>query len=232
MTEPKKNRTMSAETTQQLESLGFHESADHGTRPLLICDVDEVVLHLVDPFEQVLNEQGFYLKSHSFQLTGNVFCSETHREATQEEVWNGLDVLFQQQASRQGIVDGVIDGLNTLAEEIDIVFLTNLPHAYREIRIDYLAEHGLNHPLVTNSGSKVPAMDRLMKTRQAQVGFIDDTPTNLIQARESLPDLHLFHFMANDRFRAMAQGIEGAHFSTGHWGEAVSGIRSVLMAET
>ncbi len=112
------------ETLAQLSSFGYgNNGKTRHSRPLLICDVDEVVLHLVDPFVEVIKERGFTLKSHSFKLTGNVFCAETGREATQEEVWAGLTQLFEEQEKRQHIVDGVIEGLNHVSETSDIVFL-------------------------------------------------------------------------------------------------------------
>ena len=70
-------------TVEQLNDLGYtgETTASRHDRPVLICDVDEVVLHLVDPFVQVLEERGFNLKSHSFKLTGNVFDAKTGRES-------------------------------------------------------------------------------------------------------------------------------------------------------
>ena len=46
------------ETLTQLTQLGYTGEAKstRHDRPLLVCDVDEVVLHLVDPFVQVLEE--------------------------------------------------------------------------------------------------------------------------------------------------------------------------------
>ena len=92
------------DTVAQLSRLGYGEGADVAhthDRPLLICDVDEVVLHLVDPFEDLLRERGYVLKDHSFQLTGNIFDERTGREATQQEVWDSLDQLFGEQDRRQ-----------------------------------------------------------------------------------------------------------------------------------
>ena len=219
------------ETIEQLTALGYLSdgSGQRHDRPLLICDVDEVVVHLVDPFVQVLQEQGFYLKSHSFKLTGNVFCKTTDREATQEEVWGGLDQLFREQEVRQSIVDGVTDALNDLSADIDVLFLTNMPHAYRSVRQVHLANHGLEFPTITNTGSKVGAIKTIQHHRDAPVGFIDDTPKNLDQVRDELSNVHLFHFMANHDFRAMAGVIEGAKVSTGDWQEATQAIRETLV---
>ncbi|MCJ8309275.1 MAG: hypothetical protein HRU27_12685 [Rhizobiaceae bacterium] len=222
-----------SETVEQLHGLGYvgaiDEDAAHShDKPLLICDVDEVVLHLVDPFVQVLEERGYVLKDHSFRLTGNVFDARSGREATQEEVWAGLTQLFEEQAKRQAIVDGVVDNLVALADRIDVVFLTNMPHEFRDIRRQHLASHGLDFPLITNTRSKVPAIQTLFDHCAHPVGFIDDTPKNLEQVRDSVEGVHLFHFMANERFRELAGDIEGVDFSTGDWAHAHTHIRDTL----
>lgn len=217
------------DTLKQLAELGYMNEKRH-ERPLLVCDVDEVVLHLVDPFVKVIEERGFVLKSHSFKLTGNVFDAKTGREATQAEVWEGLTQLFEEQAMRQGIVDGVVEGLNAVSEDVDVIFLTNMPHDFAETRRDHLAKNGLHFPLVTNTRSKVPAIDLIKARCDRSVGFIDDTPKNLTQVRSALPDVHLFHFMANESFRGLAGDIDGAHFSLGDWQPASDHIRRVMTA--
>ncbi|MEP1092883.1 MAG: hypothetical protein ABJH63_11055 [Rhizobiaceae bacterium] len=223
------------ETIDQLLGLGYvggqsGVAAFSHDKPLLICDVDEVVLHLVDPFVQVLEERGYVLKDHSFRLTGNVFDAKTGREATQEEVWAGLTQLFEEQDKRQAIVDGVVDNLNTLAETVDVVFLTNMPHEFREIRRTHLTRHGLDFPLITNTRSKVPAIQTLFDHCDHPVGFIDDTPKNLEQVRDGVVDVHLFHFMANERYRELAGSIDGVQFSTGDWQHAREHIGATLTA--
>lgn len=217
-------------TLEQLTELGYGpKGGKRHIRPLLICDVDEVVVHLVDPFVTVLEERGFDLKSHSFKLTGNVFDRETGREATQEEVWAGLTQLFEEQAQRQGIVDDVADGLARVAQDCDILFLTNMPHTFRQTRIDHLAANGMTYPLVTNTRSKAPAIRIILEHCEAGAGFIDDTPKNLDQVREGLPSVSLFHFMANETFRELAGEVEGVAFSSGDWGYAGPEIARVLL---
>lgn len=221
-------------TVNQLHALGYSGdvSVHSHNKPLLICDVDEVVLHLVDPFAQVLVERGYLLKSHSFKLTGNVYHADSGREASQDEVWAGLEQLFKEQATRQHVVDGAADALRSISNDVDVLFLTNLPHEFGDIRRTYLSEHGLNFPLITNTRSKVPAIRSILQHTNKPVGFIDDTPKNLDQVREGAPDVHLFHFMANEQFRGLAGEIEGIHFSTGDWAAARDGILSVLMENT
>ncbi|MEE9314348.1 MAG: hypothetical protein V3V02_06845 [Rhizobiaceae bacterium] len=217
-------------TIEQLESHGYMAGGTKNhDRPVLICDVDEVVLHLVKPFVTILTERGFKLKTNTFKLVGNVYDAETGREATQAEVWGGLHQLFEEQAERQGLVDGAVAGLSKVAEHIDIVFLTNMPHPYGDKRREYLEANGLDFPLITNTGSKVEAIRRIQSRASQPLGFIDDTPLNLEQVRDALPDVNIFHFMADENFRKLAGEIKGAHFSTGCWVEASGGIRSTLM---
>ena len=55
-------------TQKQLDDLGYTTKQIRHKRPVLICDVDEVVLHLVEPFVKVLEERGFALKNPYFQI--------------------------------------------------------------------------------------------------------------------------------------------------------------------
>ena len=210
-------------TRQQIDRLhgsGFGRTA----RPLLVCDVDEVVLHLVAPFERVLEERGYELRSRSFKLTGNIFHRETGREATQGDVWDALTQLFEEQDRRQAPVDGVAAGLEEIGREAEIVFLTNMPHQFGERRRAHLAAHGMDYPLVTNTGSKAGGIGAL-KAGRPVTGFVDDTPVNLVQVNEAHPDVALFHFMADDAFRGLVEPMEHVTISTGDWREAAPHIR-------
>ena len=149
-----------SETVEQLHGLGYvgaiDEDAAHShDKPLLSCDVDEVVLHLVDPFVQVLEERGYVLKDHSFRLTGNVFDARSGREATQEEVWAGLTQLFEEQAKRQAIVDGVVDNLPDQVMEpilVDTADVHRRPHAYRLEPLEYADVLGIVATLLPSPG--------------------------------------------------------------------------------
>ena len=217
---------MDDDTREQIERLhagGFGRER----RPLLVCDVDEVVLHLVSPFEAVLDERGYELRSRSFKLTGNIFHRESGREATQGDVWEALAQLFEEQSTRQLLVDGVAEGLAEIARDVEIVFLTNMPHQFAAARRAHLEAKGLPYPLLTNTGTKATGIAAL-KPGRPLVGFVDDTPTNLLQVAEAHPDVALFHFMADDAFRGMVDPMDGVTISTGNWREAAPHIRAAL----
>ena len=217
---------MDDDTREQIKRLhagGFGQER----RPLLVCDVDEVVLHLVAPFEAVLDERGYELRSRSFKLTGNIFHRETGQEATQGDVWEALAQLFEEQSTRQLLVDGVAEGLAEIAHDVEIVFLTNMPHQFAAARRAHLEANGLPYPLLTNTGTKATGIAALKRGRPL-VGFVDDTPTNLLQVAEAHPDVALFHFMADDAFRGMVDPMDGVTISTGDWREAAPHIRAAL----
>ncbi len=211
-----------AATLAQLQSL------TPSNRPLVVCDVDEVILHLVAPFEQLLCEHGFELRKKAVRLTGNIFHFESGEEASQQEVWSVLDILFAEQATRQNPVEGAVEVLRDLEKTFDIVLLTNLPEKYGDLRRDYLASIDLPYPVVTNSGLKGPALKWLGESWGSEIAFIDDTPQHLESVHKHLEEAHLVHFMANHEFRTMIGELNSVLLSTGDWQEAGQAIYAAL----
>ncbi len=79
-------------------------------------------------------------------------------------------------------------------------------------------------------GSKAPALRILAAGHEGATGFIDDSPTNIEQVRAALPDIRLFHFMANARFRALMDDLEGPLHHGTQWHETWPIIRDHLTA--
>jgi hypothetical protein len=69
------------ETLRQIEELS------HDDRPLLVLDVDDVLLEFVRPFPRFLEERGFHLALDSFRLFGNVT-----EKAQRPHSWNRHEV--------------------------------------------------------------------------------------------------------------------------------------------
>ncbi|HOV03921.1 MAG TPA: hypothetical protein PLG99_05890, partial [Kaistiaceae bacterium] len=55
-------------------------------RPLVVCDVDEVVLSFIGPFETYLADSGFRLVARSYGLTGNIERLDDGTAIAQAEV--------------------------------------------------------------------------------------------------------------------------------------------------
>jgi FMN phosphatase YigB (HAD superfamily) len=136
-------------TLDQLDRLSLA-----GGRPLVICDVDEVIVHFTSAFESYLEERGLYLDASSFALSGNVRHAGTAVPVALEQLIRLIDDFFSACTEDLDAIDGAVDGLNLLSAGAEIVLLTNLPHHARDKRIANLRKHGLDFPCITNSGPK------------------------------------------------------------------------------
>lgn len=196
------------------------------TRPLIISDCDEVILHMVAPFKEWLEQsQGI-----DFDLEGGNFgealrWQESGKLLEPSEIWKMLGGFFDTQMDRQLPISGAIDALNQLAEHADVVVLTNLVDARRDKRADQLAAHGLHTRVFTNQGPKGPALQRIVDDlAPTRTFFIDDLPQHHLSVKEMVPDVVRLHMCGEPM---IAGSIDCAH-KAGHadaridrWDEAL-----------
>ncbi|TPI61579.1 hypothetical protein FJ417_09635 [Mesorhizobium sp. B3-1-7] len=210
------------ETARQIEELAADD------RPLLVLDVDDVVLEFIRPFPHYLKSRGFGLTLASFRLTGNIAETATGRLIEQPEVTALLGEFFDAQADWQSIADGAADALAMLGRSAEIVMLTAMPHKHRDVRRAHLDALGLNYPLLTTEMAKGPAIAKLRGVKGRPVAFVDDQPSNLISARNSVADAHLFHLMADNALRAFLPPTPEDIISVEDWREAGPKIADAL----
>ena len=201
-------------------------------RPLVICDVDEVVVHFTRDFEAYIAAHGLWLDPASFALNGNVRHQHDHSPATAGVVMDLVSKYFNDRTLHQEPIDGAVDALLELGERADVVMLTNLPHSSGEHRRQNLARHGLPYPVVTNSGPKGPAIAELVRLTQKPAVFIDDSPSFIASAYDHTPDVHLVHFLHDERFARHVERMDFVSLRTGRWDEAHSHIMALIDEET
>jgi hypothetical protein len=209
------------ETARQIRELAADD------RPLLVLDVDDVVLEFIRPFPNFLKARGFGLTLASFRLTGNIAERATGRLVEQAEVTALLDEFFHTQADWQSITDGAADALATLGNRAEIIMLTAMPHKHRATRRAHLDALGLTYPLLTTEMAKGPAVARLRGKKRRPIAFVDDQPPNLVSARNSVADINLFHLMADNSLRAFLPPMPDDIVVVQDWHEAAP-----LIAET
>ena len=180
--------------------------------PLLVLDIDEVVLEFIEPFCRLLERNGARLHADSFKLTGNVRSLSTGAALSGGELDAIMTQLYDEQADLQPLVKGVADSLERLAKGFDIVFLTAMtPHHYDRRRA-LLDEAGLAYPMIATERSKGAIVSELSAKWRGPVVFVDDLPPNLAAVRRSAPAAHLIHLMANEAFRPHLPPLPtGAH---------------------
>jgi FMN phosphatase YigB (HAD superfamily) len=209
-------------TRQQLASLRI------GGRPLVICDVDEVVVHFTRDFELFLGERGLWLDTSSFALNGNIREIAGSQPVAKDKEVLLVEDYFAARTLHQQAIDGAVEALLDLSERADVVMLTNLPHTAGPDRRRNLEAHGLSFPVITNSGTKGPAVQVLAAQTEAPVVFIDDSPNFLISAREHAPQVHLVHFLHDERFARHIPPLDFVSLRTHTWDEARPHVADIL----
>ena len=200
------------EIMNQLEALSLHEE-----RPLIITDADEVLLRFMERVEHYLDTLGLWIDLSSFALSTNIKSKETNEPV---KVPTLIDDFFAAETAHIEAVHGAADALASLSELAQIVVLTNLPAPHREDRINNLKGHGMDYPVVVNSGLKGPAVKWLTQKTSGPVFFLDDIPHNIDSVAEHAPEVHTIHFVADPRLAKLINKAEGATARIDIWAEA------------
>lgn len=199
-------------------------------RPLLVVDVDEVVLAFVGPLAAFMEDRGFRLTPRSFAITGNVTRIGGEAAIPAADVKALMADFFVTEVDRQPPVAGALSALARLGVICDVVLLTNVPGAQAERRAAHLAGLGIAAPMIANDGPKGPAFARLAAAARAAAGpdlpvvFVDDGPNHLASVRAAVGDARLVHFVADPVWFAMAPVVTGTWLRTGLWDEVEAAI--------
>ncbi|MFM5894498.1 MAG: HAD family hydrolase [Novosphingobium sp.] len=165
------------------------------SRPLIISDCDEVLLHMIVPFGQWLDET----QDVSFKLIGNDFSNairskESGEPVPPEEIWRLLGAFFDNEMHRQTPIAGAVEAINTLQQHADVVILTNLTDRHNETRRQQLLAHGIDAPVFTNQGPKGPALQKILEQYQpSKAIFIDDLAQHHGSAADMVPHIDRLH---------------------------------------
>jgi len=200
------------------------------TRPLIICDVDEVVLHFVAPFESFLKRRGLQLVKRSFALSGNIVERESGAALSGEQTGALVQAFFESETDTQPRIDGASEALAELSDHADILFLTNFPAALRARRDRNLADHGMPYPLHTNSGPKGKAAAELARRYSCEIIFLDDSGPNLLSVHEHIPHANLIQFIGDRQFFELAPALDEIDFKTTSWNDAKRHIMTLLQS--
>jgi hypothetical protein len=210
------------ETVRQIAELA------RDTRPLLVLDVDEVLLEFVTPFIGFLGSRALKFDTQSFRLHGNISEAATGAPVDNQGVSALLDEFFGLQADWQVAAAGAAEAIAGLAENAEIVMLTAMPHKHRATRRAHLDALGFPYPLLTTETAKGPAIRQLRGEHPRPVAFVDDIPHNLVSVRATVGDAHLFHLMAHAGMRALLPPLPDGIITTKGWADAGPKIAGAL----
>jgi hypothetical protein len=168
-----------------------------GERPLIVCDVDDVVLQFIDPFQLFIRSEGHEFLPRSFRLHGNIVSKADGTAIEDAEVSRLIEAFFEAQELWQTPLDLVVQTLDRLSENADILFLTAMPPRFQDQRRRLLDRTGLLFPLLATEQPKGPIVHALHADRALPVVFIDDMARNLHSVRDHVADCLLIHLMPN-----------------------------------
>jgi FMN phosphatase YigB (HAD superfamily) len=207
------------------------------SRPLVISDCDEVLLHMVAPFRDWLAE------SHgvSFDMSGGDFVGGIRRiecgtALEPDEIWKLLNLFFDSEMHRQAPIAGAIAAMEALAEHADVVVLTNLADFRQEHRARQLADHGLGLRVFTNQGPKGPALKAILEEyAPSRAVFIDDLAQHHGSVAEIAPDVSRLHLCGEPLLAphiACAHQAGHAHARIDDWAGALPWLLGRIHAES
>ena len=205
---------ISALTLAQIANLQLRSN-----RPLVICDVDEVVVHFTREFEDFLGGMGLVLDTSRMLFSGNIRKQTSQEFLDAEEGEKVVGQFFAERTLEMQTIEGAVEALHSIGKSADVIMLTNLPHEAGDDRRANLAGHGLNFPVVTNSGPKGPAIQKIASQVTAPVVFIDDSPGFITSAFHHAPDVHLIHFLHDERYARLVAPLDFVSLRTDTWEE-------------
>ncbi len=189
------------------------------SRPLLITDCDEVLLHMVSHFDAWLDEaHGIRFAFESGDFGGSMTQKATGELVSTDRVWPLLDEFFRGEMHRQTIVPGAVEALGRIAEIADIVILTNLGDEAHPWRVDQLAAHGIAHEVVCNRGGKgVPARAIRDRHTASTTVFVDDLAIHHASVAKHAPEVWRLHMIAEPRIARAVPPAPEAHARIDDW---------------
>jgi len=184
------------------------------SRPLIVSDCDEVLLHMVAPFRDWLAEkEGVTFHMDNADFAKALRYAGDGSLVPVEQIWSLLNRFFDTEMYRQQAIVGAVAGINAIAQDADVVILTNLNDHRRETRAKQLADVGINARVFTNQGPKGPALKAILEEyNPSRALFIDDLPQHHDSVSQLTPDVIRLHLCGEP---LLAPHIDCAH-QAGH----------------
>ncbi len=188
-------------------------------RPLLISDVDEVIVHFVRDFEDFLGSKGLRFAVSGFHLTGDSVTAADGTTLSQDQTLGLVSQFFDERTEFMSPIESAVSSLVAMADVAQVVLLTNLPIEAGDARRRNMKALGLPFPVITNTGPKGPAIRLLASKTRQPVAFVDDSPGFLKSSFEYAPHVTTVHFLQDERFLPHAPDLEFLGLRSNNWTE-------------
>jgi hypothetical protein len=195
------------------------------SRPLLISDCDDVLLHFAPHFaEWAAEAHGLHFQRDAPGFAGALRDAQG-QPVPRERVWPLLDLFFDNEMHRQNIVPGALDALREIGEAADIVILTNIGDQYRANRIAQLEAFEIRHRVLCNQGGKGrPVVELLDELKPAVTVFVDDLDVHHQSVAKHAPMVWRLHMIADPDRAGSSPPAAHAHARIDLWDRATPWI--------
>ncbi|MGA0606899.1 hypothetical protein ACO2Q0_12965 [Phenylobacterium sp. VNQ135] len=205
-----------------LESLGLSRD-----RPLVLVDVDEVLGLFMQGFGDFLAGRGLEMRIERFALFQNIYRPGEDQHLDLNEGKALFDAFFASHCHEIEPAPGAIAALNRLGRQAEILILSNAPAPAERLRSQWLRSHGLEHPLILNTGPKGPVASALTRQTAHPTAFVDDLLPNLDSVADHSPGTATFQHVADERLRPYAP-VSDRHPRIDDWAELAEAIEAAL----
>lgn len=199
------------------------------SRPLLITDCDEVILHFASHFAEWVGEAAkleFHLDAPGF---AGALRDRDGRIVPQERIWPLLDMFFEGEMHRQNVVPGAAEALVEIGRHAEIVILTNIGDEYQANRVAQLEAFDIRHRVLCNSGGKGrPVLELIEEMQPSAAVFVDDLSVHHESVAKHAPDVWRLHMIAEPRLAAHTPPSPHAHARIDDWSEALPWVLEKL----
>lgn len=196
------------------------------SRPLLISDCDEVLLHMLVHFADWVDEAHgltFALDAPGFREA--VRYKESGAPVPEDRIWPLLDGFFDTEMHRQNVVPGAVDALKAISARADIVILTNVGDDYQAGRVEQLEAFDIRHRVLCNRGGKGrPVVELLEEMNPSVAVFVDDLAIHHESVAKHAPGVWRLHMIAEPRVASHMPPAPHAHARIDDWSEACGWI--------
>jgi hypothetical protein len=197
-------------------------------RPLVLVDVDEVLGLFMQGFGDFLAaEHGLEMRIDRFALFQNIYRPGATEHLEIAEGRRLFDAFFSGHCDMMQPAPGAIAALNRLGRHAEILILSNAPADAERLRARWLAKHGMEHPLILNSGPKGPIAAELTAQTDQPTAFVDDLLSNLDSVAEHSPATATFQHVADLRLRPFAPRSE-RHRRIDDWADLGAAIEAAV----
>jgi len=193
------------------------------TRPLIISDCDEVLMHMVVPFRGWLDA----LHGIHFEFSQGFERALRHKDSgdpvERAQIWALLSAFFETEMHRQTPIAGAVEAMARLAKRADIVIVTNIAAELGQARADQIHAHGLPYEVIGNGrgGAKGPTVAGLIAQRCPPICFfLDDLSSNHVSVAQDAPAVWRLQMVGEPEMAPHVQTARYAHARIDDWAGA------------